>query len=88
MRDGETNMLKKLCFACGVLALAGCGTSAVISDINDSAVHVQVHGDIQDPKVRSEAQQGCQRYDKSAQYVSHRCLDGYCIAKDVLFTCS
>jgi len=23
-----------------------------------------------------------------AQYVSHRCLDGYCINKDVLFTCS
>jgi hypothetical protein len=80
-------MTKKVLLLCGFV-LAGCGTSAVISDINDSAVHVQVQGNVQDPKVLAEANRGCQRYGKAAQYVSHRCLDGYCINKDVLFTCS
>lgn len=55
--------------------------TAVISDINDSSLHVQVTGNVDDPKVLAEANTGCQRYGKHAQYVSHRCMDGYCIKK-------
>jgi len=70
------------------LALAGCATRAVVSDVNDSAVHVQVNGDPNDPVVKQQAESMCQRYGKHAQPVSWRALDGYGINKDVLFTCT
>lgn len=78
----------KKCLFLLPLLLAGCQVSSVVSDINDSAVHVQTNAqNPTDPSVMSEARRGCGQYGKSPVYMSHRPIGQYGVVKEVLFAC-
>ena len=84
-----------------VLTASGCAgmtipNPPVISDISDSMVRVRntketIFREWASPSdIWSEAQRGCVRYGKSAQFVSSWCIlyNGECEVKEHLFTCN
>jgi hypothetical protein len=73
------------------IALAGCATTAAISDISDSKVSVQSNKQELDATIISEAERGCSQYDKRPVHLSIRCSvfnQGVCMAYDHLFSCT
>jgi hypothetical protein len=70
-----------------LLALGGCATPAVISDISDSAVRVQ--GDIYTPSsaILTEAHRGCGLYGKLPTAISSRQTGPYGAYREHLLAC-
>lgn len=71
----------------GALLTAACAAPAVISDINDSSLKIQVNSYTPQNEIAQKAQEGCGIYHKTPVPISQRCLDGYCINKELLFAC-
>jgi hypothetical protein len=69
------------------LVTAACAAPAVISDINDSSLKIQVNSYTPESEIAQKAREGCAIYDKTPVPISHRCMDGYCISKELLFAC-
>lgn len=69
-----------------VILLYGCGTSAVVTDLEEDKVKVQANGgDIK--VIDAEAERGCAMHDRQPQRISYHCLDGYCMQKEYLYAC-
>jgi len=66
--------------------IAGCETSAVLSDVSEDAVRVQAMGNDR-AMIMPEARRGCTIYGRTPIEISYRCLDEYCIQKEYLFAC-
>lgn len=66
--------------------LAGCQTSAVISDLEEDKVVVQASGN-DETVIYAKAREGCQIHGRVPVAISSRCLDGYCIQSEYLFAC-
>jgi hypothetical protein len=71
----------------GLVAVAACAAPAVISDINDSAIKIQVNAYTSPAEIDQRAQEGCGIYNKQPVPISQRCLDQYCVSKELLFAC-
>lgn len=69
-----------------ILAISGCATHAVISDLENDKVIVQASGSDMNI-IDAEAQKGCQIHDKSAVAISSTCADGYCTKRNYLYAC-
>jgi hypothetical protein len=69
------------------LATAACAAPAVISDINDSSLKIQVNNLTPETEIAQKAREGCGLYNKTPVPISHRCMDGYCMSKEILFAC-
>ena len=69
------------------LALSGCATHAVISDLEDDKVIVQADGN--DMKViNAEAEKGCAIHGRDAVgSISSTCADYYCTIENHLYAC-
>ena len=67
--------------------VAGCAAPAIISDINDSSLKVQIGLGTTDEMLMTKAREGCALYGKTPVRISHICMDGYCFRKQVLFAC-
>jgi hypothetical protein len=86
--SAEGDMMSRTIASCIiVLAVSGCATRAVISDLEEDKVKVQASGNDM-TVIRAEAQKGCAVHDRSPVQISYRCLDGYCIQKEYLFACN
>jgi hypothetical protein len=69
-----------------LVLLSACGTSAVVSDLEEDKVKVQASGgDIS--VIDAEAGRGCAVHGRQPQRISYNCLDGYCIRKEYLYAC-
>ena len=72
----------------GIFSLSGCVTTpAVISDLEDDKVIVQAGLGTPDSEVMKMAEDGCALHGRTPATISTKCLDEYCIKKDVLFAC-
>ena len=69
-----------------VVALSGCATRAVISDLEEDKVKVQATGNDMSV-IMAEASNGCSIHDRKPISISNRCLDNYCVTKEYLFAC-
>lgn len=69
------------------LAAAACAAPAVISDINDSSLKIQVNSYTPATEIAAKAREGCGIYNKQPVPISERCMDGYCTYKELLFAC-
>ena len=80
-------MRLKYCALIVALLTAACAAPAVISDINDSSLKIQVNNLTPQNEIAQKAQEGCGIYHKTPVPISQRCLDGYCINKELLYAC-
>lgn len=71
----------------GFLALAACTAPAVISDINDGAVRIEVSSLTSPAEIDQRARTGCGVYGREPVLINYRCLDGHCDRKELLFAC-
>jgi hypothetical protein len=71
----------------GLLFLAACAAPAVISDINDSALKIQVDAWTPPSEIERRARDGCAIYEKDPVPVSYSCLDNNCMRRELLFAC-
>lgn len=67
--------------------LTGCVATATVSDIGDDHVKVQVNVTAKRPLADAKANAACALYGKRAKYMSYRCMDQYCMMKEVLYAC-
>jgi hypothetical protein len=80
-------MWKNIVAVCIIsVALTGCATHAVISDLEEDKVKVQANGNDMSV-IMAEANGGCSIHGRKPVAISNRCLDGYCINKEFLFAC-
>ena len=79
--------MKQVLLLLAGLALAGCATRAVISDLETDKVKVQHNNQPDDTLVMKTANDGCRIHNRYALAISSRCLDQYCINKETLFAC-
>ena len=68
------------------ILIAGCAGEPVVADIGQDKVQIVANGAPNDA-IQSRADQACAMYNRSAQVMSHRCGDAYCLQKMVLFAC-
>jgi hypothetical protein len=71
----------------GLVALASCAAPAVISDINDSALRIQVNALTPPAEIAQRARDGCAIYGKEPVPISSRCVNGNCDHQELLFAC-
>ena len=75
----------------GVIALAifiaGCAGEPVVAESSQDKVKIYANG-APTHEIQSKADQACALYKRSAQVLSHRCDDGFCVQEVVLFTCT
>ena len=66
--------------------VASCAGQPVVADISQDKVQVVANG-ADNNQIQATADQACGMYSRSAQVMSHRCGDVYCIQRMVLFAC-
>lgn len=79
-------MTKTIVLGVAVLALAACGTSAVVTNLTTDQAVVTVMGD-DNAVVMATAGQACAVHKRVAVPISHVCMDIYCWQRQVLFAC-
>ena len=68
------------------VAVTGCSTRAVITDLQTDKVIVEARGS-NVSVIEEEARKGCAIHNRSPFPVSKRCLDGFCTRTAYLFAC-
>jgi hypothetical protein len=75
----------------GVVALAifiaGCAGEPVVAESSQDRVQIYANG-APTHEIQSKPDQACAMYKRSAQVLSHRYEDGFCVQEVVLFACS
>lgn len=79
--------MKRSVVLAALFVVGACAAPAVISDINDSALKVEVNAWTSAAEIERRAREGCAVYDKEPVSISYRCLDTDCIRKELLFAC-
>ncbi len=70
------------------LGLAGClKTPAVIADLETDKVVVQSGMGTTEEDVWAKAREGCALHDRLPKPLSAKCVDQYCLSKNLLFAC-
>lgn len=69
-----------------LMTTAACGTTAVISDLEEDKVKVQADGDDQSV-INAEASRGCAVHGRQPQRISYICQNMYCTRKEYLYAC-
>jgi hypothetical protein len=80
--------MRTITLLAAVLALTGCATAPVITDISSEKVSVQGGTAA---TAQNKAEQACNLYGgakvKEAVPLSYRCMDAYCMQRVTLFAC-
>ena len=69
----------------GMLFLAACAASTVVSDT--SALRIQVDSRTPPAEIERQARAGCAIYGKEPVAVSYSCLDDNCMGRELLYAC-
>lgn len=70
-----------------VTCIAGCGTTAVISDLQTDKVIVQAKGSDMSV-IEAEARKGCAIHRRQPVPISNRCLNHFCSQTAYLYACT
>jgi hypothetical protein len=82
------NFTRKIVFALlAAVCIAGCSTTAVISDLQTDKVIVQADGNNLSV-IEAEARRGCAIHNRRPVPISHRCLDHFCTQMAYLYACT
>lgn len=79
--------MRNLAILLALLVLAACAAPAVISDISDSALRIQVNALTPPAEIAQRARDGCAIYGKEPVAISSRCVGGNCDYHELLFAC-
>lgn len=81
-----TKLFRNLFVVITLSIVASCGTTAVITDLEEDKVKVQAHGsDLS--VIDAEAAGGCAMHERRPRRISYNCLDFYCTKKEYLYAC-